>query len=77
MHSHEDKDGLLETQRSHLRHRCREEHAIFLGNLSRQDMYSPNLPMDSPKGRNGLSVLLVDCPFYGKIAFLEKFQFST
>ena len=31
-----------------------------------------NLPMDSPKGRSGLSVLLVDCPFSGKITFLEK-----
>ena len=47
-HSHEDKSGLLETQRSDLRQRCREEPAIFLDNLSGQEMYSP-------KPANGLS----------------------
>ena len=38
---------------------------------------SKALPMDSPKGRNGLSVLLVDCPFYWKIAFGEIFCSPT
>ena len=47
-HSHEDKNGLLETQRSDLRQRCREEPAIFVDNLSGQEMYSP-------KPANGLS----------------------
>ena len=36
-----------------------------------------NLPMDSPKRRNGLSVLLVDCPFCGKTHFWRKFQLSN
>ena len=36
-----------------------------------------NLPMDSPKRRNGLSVLLVDCPFCGKTHFGRKFQLSN
>ena len=33
--------------------------------------------MDSPKSRNGLSVLLVDCPFCGKIAFWRNFCAAT
>ena len=36
-----------------------------------------NLPMDSPKRRNGLSVLLVDCPFCGKRIFGENFSSPT
>ena len=37
-----------------------------------------NLPMDSPKRRNGLSVLLVDCPLCEKKThFLRKFQLSN
>ena len=36
-----------------------------------------NLPMDSPKCRNGLSVLLVDCPFCGKTHFWREFQLSN
>ena len=36
-----------------------------------------SLPMDSPKRHNGLSVLLVDCPFCGKTHFWRKFQLSN
>ena len=36
-----------------------------------------NLPRDSPKRSNGLSVLLVDCPFCGKAHFWRKFQLSN
>ena len=47
-HSHEDKDGLLEAQRSDLRQRCRAGIRNFLDNLSGQEVYSP-------KPANGLS----------------------
>ena len=60
-HSHEDKNGLLETQRSNLRQRCSNLKASinhFGDNLSGQEVYSPNLPMVSPKKAT------MDSPFW-------------
>ena len=54
-----------------------QESEMFLDNLSGQEMYSPKPANGLSKGRNGLSVLLVDCPFCGSVAFWRKLLLSN
>ena len=54
-----------------------QESEIFWTTFPDKNCIFQNLPMDSPKGRNGLSVLLVDCAFCGKIVFWRKFLLSN
>ena len=72
-HSHEDKAWDLEHNKVICLRDAGQESEIYWTIFLDKKWYSPK-PANGPlqKGRNELSVSLVDCPFCGKIAFLEK-----